>query len=99
MVFTGGGPRGEGSAGRGLLPDRTPADDEHLPDTGVPLEWERLLSSAFIVDPRYGTRVSTVVLAGTDGRFEFEERRFNPDGRGHGESRFSFSSSPPTLRR
>lgn len=81
-----------------LLADRTPADDEHLPDTGVSLEWERLLSSAFIVDPRYGTRVSTVVLAGIDGRFDFEERRFDPDGRGRGDARFSFLPSPPTRR-
>lgn len=82
----------------GLLADRTPAEEGDLPDTGVPIEWERLLSSAFIVDPRYGTRVSTVVLAGINRRFDFAERRFDPDGRGEGVSEFSFSPSPPALR-
>ncbi len=35
-----------------LLSDRTPAPDDELPDTGVPLEWERTLSAAFIDGPR-----------------------------------------------
>jgi uncharacterized protein with NRDE domain len=44
------------------LADPTPAPDEQLPQTGVPLEWERLLSSAFIKSARYGTRCSTLVI-------------------------------------
>ena len=36
----------------GLLADRTPAPDEALPDTGIGLEWERLLSTAFIRSAR-----------------------------------------------
>ena len=32
----------------GALGDRSPADDEDLPDTGVPREWEKMLSAAFI---------------------------------------------------
>jgi uncharacterized protein with NRDE domain len=41
----------------------TPPDDE-LPLTGVPLETERMLASAFIRSPdmRYGTRCSTLVI-------------------------------------
>ena len=35
--------------------------DDALPATGVPLEWERLLSAPFIVSERYGTRCSTVL--------------------------------------
>jgi uncharacterized protein with NRDE domain len=81
-----------------LLADRTPAAESELPDTGVPLQWERLLSSVFIVDPRYGTRVSTVVLIGTDGQCRLEERRFNPEGQREGEARFSFAPSPPAAR-
>src|SRR5690625_2669458 len=38
------------------LKDTTPADDAFLPDTGVGLEFERLLSSPFIISPDYGTR-------------------------------------------
>ncbi len=45
-----------------LLTDRTPASDAELPDTGVPLEWERWLSSIFIDAPGYGTRSSTALL-------------------------------------
>ncbi|HSN33871.1 MAG TPA: NRDE family protein [Ideonella sp.] len=46
------------------LADRRPASDEVLPATGVPREWERLLSAAFIAAPEhgYGTRCSTVVV-------------------------------------
>ncbi len=46
------------------LSDRSEAPDERLPDTGVPLEWERRLSAAFIRTPdaAYGTRCSTLVI-------------------------------------
>ena len=51
-----------------LLMDRTPAPDAELPDTGVPLEWERWLSPIFITAPNYGTRSSTVLMADSAGR-------------------------------
>lgn len=38
-----------------------PASDQDLPDTGIPLEWERSLSPLFIDTPKYGTRASTLV--------------------------------------
>jgi len=44
-----------------LLRDDRAAPDEHLPRTGVSLEWERLLSSAFVRAPDYGTRCSTII--------------------------------------
>ena len=46
------------------LTDATPAADNELPRTGVSLEWERLLSPAFISTPdgSYGTRCSTLVI-------------------------------------
>lgn len=46
------------------LGDRTEIADEFLPSTGVPIEWERWLSPAFIRTPdgRYGTRCSTVII-------------------------------------
>ncbi len=72
-----------------LLSDRTPAPDDELPHTGVPLEWERALSAAFIDGPEYGTRASTVVRIDTEGAVEFEERRFGPNAVFEGESRFS----------
>ncbi|WP_127581691.1 NRDE family protein [Paenibacillus koleovorans] len=56
-----------------LLEDADPAPDEALPATGVPLEWERLLSSIFIESDRYGTRSSTVLLM-TANRIHYVER-------------------------
>jgi uncharacterized protein with NRDE domain len=61
------------------LADPRTAPDEELPQTGVPLDWERRLSAAFIVGADYGTRASTVVLVGDD-HVRFVERRFGPHG-------------------
>ena len=57
-----------------LLRDDGIHPDEHLPQTGVPLDWERLLSSAFVKSPGYGTRSSTVVCVGRDGWASFDEQ-------------------------
>lgn len=57
-----------------LLLDREPAAEEELPDTGIGVEMERVLSPALIVSPQYGTRASTVVLFGRDGGVSFSER-------------------------
>ena len=62
------------------LRDTTPAADDALPDTGVGLALERLLSPPFVLDPRYGTRCSSVVLAGED-RIVFAERGYDAAGR------------------
>lgn len=61
------------------LADETIAGDERLPDTGVGVVLERLLSPPFIRGRTYGTRASTVVLVGVDG-VRMEERRFGPGG-------------------
>ena len=60
-----------------LLADDAQAPDDALPATGVPLEWERLLSSAFIRSAGYGTRCSTVILVSAGGEVRFEERTFS----------------------
>ena len=57
-----------------LLADRTPAPDAELPNTGVPLEWERWLSPVFIDAPGYGTRSSTVLMVDNGGRARMVER-------------------------
>jgi len=53
--------------------------DAELPSTGIPLDWERRLSAAFIVGSEYGTRASSVVLVGDD-HIRFIEHRFGPQG-------------------
>jgi uncharacterized protein with NRDE domain len=54
--------------------------DEALPDTGIGITRERVLSSAFIDSPDYGTRSSTVVIVEHDGTVMFEERTFDAPG-------------------
>ncbi|MFE8702818.1 NRDE family protein [Cytobacillus sp. FJAT-54145] len=55
-----------------LLQQADPAPDELLPSTGVPLEWDRLLSPLFIKSEGYGTRSSTVILM-SEEEVEFVE--------------------------
>lgn len=69
-----------------LLSDRTPGDDHELPDTGVGREMERTLSSIFIAGDSYGTRSSTLLLIGHDGRVRMRERRFGAGGVFEGET-------------
>lgn len=76
----------------GLL-DRTPADDDELPDTGLGRERERLLSAPFIVDPVYGTRCTTLVLAGRDGSLRVDEWRFDRSGRCAGRTAIAWQAS------
>lgn len=59
-----------------LLADEEQAPDEKLPDTGVGLERERLLSPIFIRMTGYGTRASTVLIVDTKGEVNFIERTF-----------------------
>ena len=74
-----------------LLHDTTPAPDEMLPATGVPREWERLLSSPFIVSPGYGTRCTTIVTVSHDRDVRLVERSFDPSGNSVGEVDYRFA--------
>lgn len=64
-----------------VLADRVPAPDSALPDTGVGLNRERVLSPSFIVSPTYGTRASTVLLVDNHGQVLFSERSFGERGK------------------
>ena len=68
-----------------LLHDTQPAADGELPDTGVGLATERLLSSVFISSANYGTRASTALLVSADGHRQIIERSFGPQGARLGE--------------
>jgi uncharacterized protein with NRDE domain len=57
-----------------MLSDTTRAADSRLPDTGVSLEWERLLSPICIESPDYGTRASTILKVHGVGSAELQER-------------------------
>src|SRR3546814_7378721 len=56
------------------LADPQVASDAELPETGVGLEYERLLSSTFINGADYGTRSSTVLTIDAGGHAVFRER-------------------------
>ncbi len=49
-----------------------------------------LLATAKIVAPAYGTRCSTVVLAGNAGRMQFAERAFDASGADGSTLRYEF---------
>jgi uncharacterized protein with NRDE domain len=51
----------------GLLEQNQTYPDHLLPNTGVPADWEKRLSSAFIVAEDYGTRASTSIVLSSSG--------------------------------
>ncbi|MCP8616259.1 NRDE family protein [Salirhabdus salicampi] len=61
--------------------------DEQLPQTGIPLEWERKLSPIFIKTDTYGTRASTLLFI-TDKQIQFTERTF--EGEKYKDRNFTF---------
>ena len=62
-----------------LANDQT-APDAQLPDTGIPLERERVLSSAFTSGSDYGTRASSLIMLRRNTTL-FVERSFDAQGR------------------
>jgi uncharacterized protein with NRDE domain len=64
-----------------ILKDERQAKDDDLPNTGIGLERERVLSPLFIKTENYGTRCSTVLMIGKKGEVIFEESDYliNPD--------------------
>jgi len=76
-----------------LLADQEIVPDTHLPETGVPLEWERILSAVFVNSPDYGTRASTLLTMRKDGLLTLIERSFGAGAVPLGEVRESFQSS------
>jgi uncharacterized protein with NRDE domain len=73
-----------------LLKNDTTAEDDALPKTGVPLEWERRLSSIFIQSEDYGTRSSTVLLLDNEGHVTWEERSFDNQAEQKSVQHFEF---------
>lgn len=63
-----------------LLHDTEQANGAELPDTGLPPDRERLLSSPFIVSPDYGTRSSSLIVTAADGGTLFGELTYDVAG-------------------
>jgi uncharacterized protein with NRDE domain len=75
----------------GLLADRESASAATTPGSGLPPELEQAMSAPFVLHERYGTRCSTVLLAGHDGRTVTAERRFDAAGNLTGATRLEFA--------
>ncbi|MBO8170827.1 MAG: NRDE family protein [Bacillaceae bacterium] len=73
-----------------LLQDRQRAKDEDLPDTGVGLQKERMLSPIFITSSDYGTRSSTVLTIDEQNRVTMMERTYLPEKDDWRESSYVF---------
>lgn len=72
-----------------LLRNTTPTSAQQLPDTGVPLEWERALGTIFISRDGYGTRCSTLLRV-SEGRATATELNYAPDATVTARRDFSF---------
>lgn len=75
-----------------LLNHRQRPADEDLPDTGVGLPMEQILSSRFIEGQsvNYGTRASTVLLIRYDGLVKFKEWQWDEQGQAAGAAAWEF---------
>lgn len=72
-----------------LMKNGQQAQRQHLPKTGVPLDWEQLLSSIFIVSPQYGTRTTNIIIQDNQGNISVYDRSYNEQGQCIEQQRFS----------
>ena len=75
-----------------ILDDKSFVEDENLPETGVGIELERVLSSVFIKTDKYGTRCSTVLLVDKNNNVKFIERTFTPAKNRFVRNEFTFKT-------
>ncbi len=73
-----------------ILSDTSKPADELLPDTGVGLELERVLSSVFVATPFYGTVSSTVIFVSNKDEVRFIEKSLNSSSEEWTTSEFNF---------
>lgn len=73
-----------------ILTDREMAADSTLPETGVPKDWERLLSAQTIVGERYGTRSRTWIGRYRNERIDVAETQLDDRGRPMRDNSLSF---------
>jgi uncharacterized protein with NRDE domain len=82
----------DAAAAFALLSDTERAPSAELPSTGVSLELEERLSAIRILAAGgYGTRCSTVLRVGGEGRVEFHERTWREDGSAGGTVSYRLS--------
>ena len=72
------------------LYDDIKAPDHQLPDTGVGLEKERMLSPMFIKSGDYGSRCSTIILADKENNWHFYERVYDTNKFSYRTNEYTF---------
>lgn len=84
-----------------LMANREQAADDELPNTGLPQELERRLSSAFITDDNrgYGTLCSTAIIQDKAGRIRFSEQNYTTTGAATGNCYFDFTRTAHTAEK
>lgn len=75
-----------------LLQGRRIAEDDALPETGVGIERERMLSATFIVSEGYGTRSSCVIATDRVGKVAALEVNYDTAGAETNRQQFQFQS-------
>lgn len=73
-----------------LMTNELQAPTEKLPVTGIPVEWEKLLSSIFITSPDYGTRSTTIILLDVERNVEVCEKSYSPSGKVTKDNSFNY---------
>ena len=79
------------------LCDRTAAEVTELPNTGVGLALEKLLSPVFIVGRDYGTRASSLLTITARGDVSFAEVSWDMSGRETGRRRYQLRIGQPRM--
>lgn len=77
-----------------MLSDKKLAPDEMLPETGLPKETEKKISSIFVENNSYGTRSSTIILIDNDDTITFIEKSLNEKSKEWIINEFKFNYSP-----
>ncbi|HBW82983.1 MAG: hypothetical protein CMD92_04030 [Gammaproteobacteria bacterium] len=79
-----------------IMTDRLSASDDELPDTGLSIDTERILSATFIQhkENNYGTRCSTALVIERPGNVRFCEQTYNEFGQTSNAQYFEFWSEP-----
>jgi uncharacterized protein with NRDE domain len=77
-----------------ILADTRQPDDRFLPDTGIGIEWERILAPIFVASSDYGTRSSVIFSLDYEDNAILTERSYNnSDPNEFSERKFEFKLS------
>ncbi|WP_281560175.1 NRDE family protein [Thalassomonas sp. RHCl1] len=74
-----------------LMTNPQEAENHELPNTGMPLAIEQMLSAIFIVSPEYGTRSTTIITQDNHGEILIDDCSYNPRGESSKQQSFNLS--------